>query len=75
MALVTHAMIPETLHKGGSGIVLPAVRGLLFALYLALLESVPMLAAKPSALKRSQQGALLWTSSSLGCLNQPTSGE
>ena len=37
LALVTHAMIPEALHKGGSGIVLPAVGG--FALYLALLET------------------------------------
>jgi CRP-like cAMP-binding protein len=39
LALVTHAMIPEALHKGGSGIVLPAVAGFLFALYLALLET------------------------------------
>jgi CRP-like cAMP-binding protein len=38
LALITHAMIPEALHKGGSGIVLPAVAGFLFALYLALLE-------------------------------------
>ena len=38
LALVTHAMIPEAIHKGGSGIVLPAVGGFLFALYLALLE-------------------------------------
>jgi CRP-like cAMP-binding protein len=38
LALITHAMIPEALHKGGSGIVLPAVGGFLFALYLALLE-------------------------------------
>jgi len=41
LALVTHAMIPEALHKGGSGIVLPAVGGFLFALYLALVEAVP----------------------------------
>jgi CRP-like cAMP-binding protein len=41
LALVTHAMIPEALHKGGSGIVLPAVGGFLFALYFALLETVP----------------------------------
>jgi hypothetical protein len=34
-------MIPEALHKGGSGIVLPAVAGFLFALYLALLENAP----------------------------------
>jgi zinc transporter ZupT len=39
LALVTHAMIPEALHKGGSSIVLPAVAGFLFALYLAMLES------------------------------------
>ena len=39
LALVTHAMIPEALHKGGSGIVLPAVGGFLFALYLALTEA------------------------------------
>jgi len=38
LALVTHAMIPEALHKGGSTVVLPAVAGFLFALYLALLE-------------------------------------
>jgi CRP-like cAMP-binding protein len=38
LALVTHAMIPEALHKGGSGIVLPVVGGFLMALYLALLE-------------------------------------
>jgi CRP-like cAMP-binding protein len=41
LALVTHAMIPEALHKGGSGIVLPTVGGFLFALYLALLEALP----------------------------------
>ena len=39
LALVTHAMIPEALHKGGSTVVLPAVAGFLFALYLALLET------------------------------------
>lgn len=39
LALVTHAMIPEALHKGGSTVVLPAVAGFLFALYLALLEA------------------------------------
>ncbi len=42
LALVTHAMIPEALHKGGSGIVLPAVGGFLFALYLALVDAVPV---------------------------------
>ena len=41
LALVTHAMIPEALHKGGSTVVLPAVGGFLFALYLTLLELVP----------------------------------
>jgi zinc transporter ZupT len=40
LALVTHAMIPEALHKGGSGIVLPAVGGFLFALYFALIDAV-----------------------------------
>jgi CRP-like cAMP-binding protein len=39
LALVTHAMIPEALHKGGSAIVLPAVGGFLVALYLSLIES------------------------------------
>lgn len=39
LALVTHAMVPEALHKGGSAVVLPAVAGFLFALYLALLEA------------------------------------
>jgi CRP-like cAMP-binding protein len=42
LALVTHAMIPEALHKGGSGIVLPAVAGFLFAFYLALVEQTAM---------------------------------
>ena len=41
LALVTHAMIPEALHKGGSAVVLPAVGGFLFALYLALVEMTP----------------------------------
>src|SRR5262245_5534237 len=40
LALVTHAMIPEALHKGGSAVVLPAVAGFLFALYLALVDVV-----------------------------------
>ena len=40
LALVTHAMIPEALHKGGSGIVLPTVGGFLLALYLALFQAV-----------------------------------
>jgi CRP-like cAMP-binding protein len=38
LALVTHAMVPEALHKGGSAVVLPIVAGFLFALYLALVE-------------------------------------
>jgi zinc transporter ZupT len=42
LALVTHAMIPEALHKGGSTVVLPVVAGFLFALYLALLETALM---------------------------------
>lgn len=41
LALVTHAMIPEALHKGGSAVVLPVVAGFLFALYLALAEMAP----------------------------------
>jgi CRP-like cAMP-binding protein len=40
LALITHAMIPEALHKGGSSIVLPAVGGFLFALYLSLVPNV-----------------------------------
>lgn len=43
LALVTHAMIPEALHKGGSGIVLPVVGGFLLALYLSLLETALVL--------------------------------
>jgi CRP-like cAMP-binding protein len=39
LALVTHAMIPEALHKGDSSVVLPVVAGFLFALYLALVEA------------------------------------
>lgn len=39
LAVVTHAMIPEAIHKGGSGIVLPAVAGFLFALYLVLIQT------------------------------------
>ena len=38
LALITHAMIPEALHQGGSLIVLPTVAGFLFALYLSLLQ-------------------------------------
>lgn len=39
LAVVTHAMIPEAIHKGGSAIVLPAVAGFLFSLYLVLLQT------------------------------------
>jgi CRP-like cAMP-binding protein len=41
LALVTHAMVPEAIHKGGSGIVLPTVGGFLFALYFAMVEITP----------------------------------
>jgi CRP-like cAMP-binding protein len=40
LALVTHAMIPEALHQGGSLVVLPTVAGFLFALYLILAQSL-----------------------------------
>jgi CRP-like cAMP-binding protein len=36
LALVAHAMIPESISTGGSLVVLPTVAGFLFALYLAL---------------------------------------
>jgi CRP-like cAMP-binding protein len=36
LALVSHAMIPEAIHEGGSLVVLPTVAGFLFALFLAL---------------------------------------
>ena len=39
LALVTHAMIPEALHQGGSLIVLPTVGGFLLALYLILISA------------------------------------
>jgi hypothetical protein len=39
LAMVSHAMIPEAFHKGGSSSVLPIVLGFLFALYLALEEA------------------------------------
>jgi len=39
LAMVSHAMIPEAIHKGGSASVLPVVLGFLFALYLALEEA------------------------------------
>jgi CRP-like cAMP-binding protein len=40
LALVAHAMIPVALEEGGSLVVLPTVAGFLFALYLALVESL-----------------------------------
>jgi zinc transporter ZupT len=40
LALVSHAMIPEAIHGGGSLTVLPIVAGFLFALYLALAASL-----------------------------------
>ena len=40
LALVSHAMIPEAIHAGGSLTVLPIVAGFLFALYLALSASL-----------------------------------
>jgi zinc transporter ZupT len=40
LALVAHAMIPVALEEGGSLVVLPTVAGFLFALYLALAESM-----------------------------------
>jgi hypothetical protein len=36
LALIAHAMIPESIHDGGSLVVLPTVAGFVFALYLAL---------------------------------------
>ena len=40
LALVTHAMIPEALHQGGSQVVLPTVAGFLSALYLILVQAL-----------------------------------
>ena len=40
LALVAHAMIPESIHGGGSLVVLPTVGGFLFALWLALAQSL-----------------------------------
>ena len=39
LALVSHAMIPESIHQGGSLVVLPTVAGFLAALYLPLVEA------------------------------------
>jgi len=40
LALVAHAMIPESIHDGGNLIVLPAVAGFLFALWLVLVQAL-----------------------------------
>jgi CRP-like cAMP-binding protein len=40
LALISHAMIPESIDEGGSLVVLPTVAGFLFALYLALEEAL-----------------------------------
>lgn len=40
LALIADAMIPEAIHEGGSLIVLPTVGGFVFALYLALNETL-----------------------------------
>jgi zinc transporter ZupT len=39
LALISHAMIPESIHEGGSLVVLPTVAGFLVALYLPLAEA------------------------------------
>lgn len=39
LAMVSHAMIPEAIHKGGTVSVMPVVLGFLFALYLSLAEA------------------------------------
>jgi zinc transporter ZupT len=39
LAVVAHAMIPESIHEGGSLVVLPTVAGFLFALWLSLAQS------------------------------------
>ena len=40
LALVSHAMIPEALHQGGSMVVIPTVAGFVVALYLILLHAL-----------------------------------
>lgn len=40
LAVIAHAMIPESIHDGRSLIVLPTVAGFLFALWLALAQSM-----------------------------------
>jgi zinc transporter ZupT len=39
LALITHAMIPEALHEGGSVVVLPTVAGFLLAFYLSFIQT------------------------------------
>ncbi len=39
LALISHAMIPESIHEGGSLVVLPTVAGFLLALYLPISEA------------------------------------
>jgi|HubBroStandDraft_1064217.scaffolds.fasta_scaffold00535_5 CRP-like cAMP-binding protein len=39
LAVVAHAMIPESIHEAGSLVVLPTVAGFLFSLWLALAQS------------------------------------
>jgi len=39
LALISHAMIPESIDEGGSLVVLPTVAGFLFALFLAMEEA------------------------------------
>jgi CRP-like cAMP-binding protein len=40
LGLVSHAMIPEALHQGGSMVVIPTVAGFVVALYLILLHTL-----------------------------------
>jgi zinc transporter ZupT len=62
-ALLAHAMIPESIHKGGSLIVLPAVAGFLFALWLVLAQTwselyhslLELRAAEPSSQAKSMR--------------------
>jgi fructose-specific phosphotransferase system IIC component len=63
LALLAHAMIPESIHKGGSLIVLPAVAGFLFALWLVLAQTwselyhslLELRAAEPSSQAKSMR--------------------
>lgn len=60
LAMVSHAMIPEAFHKGGSASVMPVVLGFLFALYLALMEAE----AKPQAENAGLERTMAWAVSS-----------